>query len=206
MKNYKEFLKNLVKPLNSLFLQNEKSYYDFSKSYTHTRELPVTQPPTKRAYSATYKDESYAKDEFFNSIDKVDENVVKKGRDLISQYEKEAVDSIVYSSIFLNELTKDTRKKSFSFISSIYHVTTPKKAKLYRKTGYIKKPVRGFDTLEAAMAWAIKTKRSVIYKVMPKSNPLLLPDHHNKLGKAYWINEDVKNFKCVLSGDKFKEV
>ena len=43
----------------------------------------------------------------------------------------------------------------------LYHVTTEKKAKHYRDTGFICKPVRGFDTLMGAMAWAIKTGRAV---------------------------------------------
>ena len=79
----------------------------------------------------------------------------------------------------------------------LYHITTPKKAKKYHLSSCIKKPVRGFDTLLAAMAWAIRTGRSVIYKVEGEAH--LLPDHHNKYGKAYWINEDipVEKIKCV---------
>lgn len=34
----------------------------------------------------------------------------------------------------------------------LYHATTPKKARLYRQTGAILAPVRGFTTLQAAMA------------------------------------------------------
>lgn len=45
----------------------------------------------------------------------------------------------------------------------LYHVTTNKKAKKYRESGCIHKPVRGFTTIVAAMAWAIKTGRKVIY-------------------------------------------
>ena len=37
----------------------------------------------------------------------------------------------------------------------LYHATTQKKAKLYRETGHICKPVRGFTTLQGAMAWAM---------------------------------------------------
>lgn len=66
----------------------------------------------------------------------------------------------------------------------LYHVTTPKKAKLYKQTGYIRSPVRGFNTLKAAMFWAIKTQRSVIYKIESKK-VFKLPDHHNKFGEAY---------------------
>ncbi len=87
---------------------------------------------------------------------------------------------------------------------TLYHVTTPKKARLYHTTKHIKKPVRGFDTLQGAMVWAIKTSRSVIYKV--EGDPAyLLPDHHNDCGKAWWINEDIPvcRIKCVR---KFAEV
>lgn len=80
----------------------------------------------------------------------------------------------------------------------LYHVSTPKKAKRYRDSGCIIKPVRGFDTLEGAMAWAIKTGRTVIYEV--EGEPAYkLPDHHNKFGQAWWIDEDVpiERIKCV---------
>ena len=80
----------------------------------------------------------------------------------------------------------------------LYHVSTPKKAKHYRDSGCIIKPVRGFDTLEGAMAWAIKTGRTVIYEV--EGDPAYkLPDHHNKFGQAWWIDEDIpiERIKCV---------
>jgi len=53
---------------------------------------------------------------------------------------------------------------------NLCHVTTPKKAKLYREYIYIQKPVRGFDTLQAAMARAIKTGRTVIHLVTGSQN------------------------------------
>ena len=34
---------------------------------------------------------------------------------------------------------------------TLYHATTPKKAKKYRETGCICKPVRGFTTMQGAM-------------------------------------------------------
>lgn len=83
---------------------------------------------------------------------------------------------------------------------TIYHVTTPKKAKRYRESGFIKKPVRGFDTLIAAMAWAIKTGRTVIYSA--DGDPAYkLPDHHNIFGAAWWIDRDIpiEKIKCVFS-------
>jgi len=80
---------------------------------------------------------------------------------------------------------------------TLYHVTTSKKAKQYRHTGYILKPVRGFDTLQAAMGWAIKTGRNVIYAVSGEP-AYKLPDHHNQYGCAWWIDENVpmERAKC----------
>ena len=80
----------------------------------------------------------------------------------------------------------------------LYHVTTEKKAKLYYGSKQINKPVRGFTTLTAAMAWAMRTGRKVIYEV--ESNKChKLPDHHNEFGEAWWIDEDVKEFKKAYS-------
>jgi len=80
----------------------------------------------------------------------------------------------------------------------LYHVTTPKKAKFYRESGFIQKPVRGFNTLKSAMMWALKVGRSVIYEI--QGEPVYkLPDHHNKFGEAFWIDENisVENIKCI---------
>jgi len=70
----------------------------------------------------------------------------------------------------------------------LYHATTPKKVQHYHASGRIIAPVRGFTTLQAAMAWACKTGRSVV-----------LPDHHNAFGEAWWIDHDVSAWKCVFS-------
>lgn len=82
----------------------------------------------------------------------------------------------------------------------LYHVTTEKKAKLYHESGCIKKPVSGFTTLQAAMAWAIKAQRTIIYEIAGEP-AYKLPDHHNKYGEAWWIDDDVKlsNIRCVFS-------
>ena len=82
----------------------------------------------------------------------------------------------------------------------LFHVTTPKKAKLYRATGYIRSPVRGFTTIEAAMAWALKVHRTVIYEIVA-NKPHKLPDHHNRVGEAWWNDEDVIDFRCVFSAE-----
>jgi len=82
----------------------------------------------------------------------------------------------------------------------LYHVTTEKKAKLYRQTGFIAKPVRGFTTIYGALAWAVKIGRKVIYEING-SPAYKLPDHHNQFGDAWWIDADVNNFNCVFSAD-----
>lgn len=90
----------------------------------------------------------------------------------------------------------------------LYHATTPKKAKMYRSSGKINKPVRGFTTLQAAMLWSLSIEgdRTVFLEINSKENISenkihKLPDHHNQFGEAWWIDEDVKtdNYKCVLS-------
>lgn len=82
----------------------------------------------------------------------------------------------------------------------LYHVTTEKKAKLYRQTGSIIPPVRGFNTLIGAMYWAIKVGRKVIYEVEAK-DPYKLPDHHNEYGSAWWTEKSIpiQDIKCVCS-------
>lgn len=80
----------------------------------------------------------------------------------------------------------------------LYHATTQKKAKWYRENGCIKAPVRGFTTLQAAMAWAMKVGRTVIYEI-ECNNPYKLPDHHNQFGEAWWNDGDVTVFRCVFS-------
>lgn len=80
----------------------------------------------------------------------------------------------------------------------LYHATTQAKAKLYRASGRIISPVRGFTTTQAAMAWAMKVGRTVIYEFEAPS-AYKLPDHHNMYGDAYWNDGDVTDFKCVFS-------
>jgi len=82
----------------------------------------------------------------------------------------------------------------------LYHATTEKKAKSYRQSGCIHSPVRGFTTLQAAMAWAIKVGRKVIYEIEAPS-PHKLPDHHNEYGEAWWNDGNITKFKCVFSAN-----
>ena len=90
----------------------------------------------------------------------------------------------------------------------LYHVTTAKKVKRYHQAGKIIGPVRGFDTLMGAMAWAMKTGRKVILEVRPFDPVQMMPDHHNKYGKAYWTNSVGMNWcKCEYSAEgSFKKV
>ena len=82
----------------------------------------------------------------------------------------------------------------------LYHVTTSKKARRYRESGRITPPVRGFNTPMAAMAWAMKTGRTVIYEITTNDSVTYkLPDHHNRFGSAWWCDEDVLDFKCYYS-------
>ncbi len=87
-------------------------------------------------------------------------------------------------------------------MKTLYHVTTPKKARKYRQAGRIKKPVRGFTTLQAAMAWAMKVGRTVIYEVEGDGDTCYkLPNHHNRFGEAWYFDRDVLSFKCVFSAE-----
>lgn len=80
----------------------------------------------------------------------------------------------------------------------LYHATTPKKAKLYRQTGYIASPVRGFTTDKAAMLWAMKVGRTVIIE-FEADKPHKLPDHHNQFGDAWWNDGNINEWKCIAS-------
>lgn len=80
----------------------------------------------------------------------------------------------------------------------LYHATTQKKAKQYRVSGEIHAPVRGFTTMQAAMAWSMKVGRVVIIE-FDADNPHKLPDHHNQFGEAWWNDGNVKEWHCVFS-------
>jgi len=82
----------------------------------------------------------------------------------------------------------------------LYHAASEKKARLYRESGHIKAPVRGFTTLQAAMAWSMKVGRKVIVE-FEADKPHKLPDHHNPFGEAWWNDGDVGQWKCVFSAE-----
>ena len=106
---------------------------------------------------------------------------------------------------FVEDFVKNMELESVSVPPiKLYHVTTGKKAKLYRQTGRIVGQVRGFDTLMGAMSWAIKVGRKVIFEISNmKTIPQMLPDHHNKFGNAWWTEEvSVDQIKCVYSGEE----
>lgn len=83
----------------------------------------------------------------------------------------------------------------------LYHATTPKKARLYRESGRIIAPVRGFTTIEGAMAWGMKVGRSVVLK-FEATKPHKLPDHHNEFGEAWWNDGDITDWTCRFSAEK----
>ena len=85
---------------------------------------------------------------------------------------------------------------------ALFHVTTGRKVKAYRMTGRINAPVRGFDTLQGAMAWAMKVGRKVIMRVECVTPAQMLPDHHNEWGKAWWTGDvPVDRMKCAYSAE-----
>lgn len=88
--------------------------------------------------------------------------------------------------------------------SKLYHCTTPKKVKLYNDTGHICMPVRGFDCIEGALAWCVKTGRTVILEIdgWEQEDIHKLPDHHNAFGNAWWVDMNVSSKKCVFSAEK----
>lgn len=102
----------------------------------------------------------------------------------------------------LDKLIEDSENASYApRRMTLYHATTPAKAKKYREQGRIHGPVRGFTTLQAAMAWAMKVGRTVIYEIECE-DAHKLPDHHNRFGDAWWNDGDVSEFKCVFSAER----
>lgn len=82
----------------------------------------------------------------------------------------------------------------------LFHAASPTQARTYRDTGHIARPVRGFTTLQGAMAWAMKVGRTVVYEVTADPDAFhKLPDHHNEFGQAWWIDQDVRDFHCAFS-------
>lgn len=84
----------------------------------------------------------------------------------------------------------------------LYHITTDRKARLYKESGRIIKPVRGFTTIQAAMAWGLKVQGRTVILEFLADKPHKLPDHHNSYGEAWWNDNDITEYKCVFSAVK----
>ncbi len=139
--------------------------------------------------------------ETLSLFDVGDELVVTGGRvgGCKSSYRFEGY-SCSFNTVMFEMVRKDEPAPAPDRPTKLYHSTTPKKAARYRESGFIKSPVRGFTTLEAAMLWSMKVGRSVVYEVeAPADVTHKLPDHHNEFGEAWWIDRDVAEYKCVVS-------
>lgn len=78
---------------------------------------------------------------------------------------------------------------------TLYHCTTPAKLARYVATGGILPPVRGWSFETSARAWAKRTCRSVILRiVVPMAHPL--PDHQPP-GHAFWHDGIVRTWESV---------
>lgn len=56
--------------------------------------------------------------------------------------------------------------------------------------------------MPAALAWGMKTGRSVVLKIpvaVVADRLHKLPDHHNKYGEAWWLENDAKDWDCEWS-------
>lgn len=90
-------------------------------------------------------------------------------------------------------------------ILKLYHCTTPAKIQKYYNTGKIIKPVRGFVNPLAAFLWASSHGRNIILEVSGEAfNAHRLPDHHNVAGEAWYFNQDITEWECVLSSSPSK--
>jgi hypothetical protein len=71
----------------------------------------------------------------------------------------------------------------------LYHVTNPKKYEKYKRTGFIKFPVRAWINIQQAERMSVSTGRSIILRL--KSNPsfIKLEGH---FGEAVISNQNYK--------------
>ena len=82
--------------------------------------------------------------------------------------------------------------------TTLYHATTPRKLARYGATRAILPPVRGFDTLEAAVAWGAEHGPRTVVLELPVKFPVhALPDHHRMEGAAWWTPADVKEWSLA---------
>lgn len=131
------------------------------------------------------------------------ENEADRSSDIINLLILNGIANIVRDENIAPTVQMPICNNRFNAPKKLYHVTTPKKAKLYHESSCIYKPVRGFTTFQAALAWAVKTGRTVIYEVNGNVS-FKLPDHHNKFGEAWYFDENIyiENVKCVFSAEK----
>ena len=67
----------------------------------------------------------------------------------------------------------------------VYHVTTLKKLNKYLKTGYIKPPVRAWDSIEQAERMSKSTGRKIILRLKFPDNADKCEGHFNKARILY---------------------
>lgn len=80
----------------------------------------------------------------------------------------------------------------------LYHCTTQKKINRYIASGRILNPVRGFNTIEAAIEWNKHTGRNIILSFMTDNKHTYpLPDHKQNSGRAYWTDKDILLDSCI---------
>lgn len=62
----------------------------------------------------------------------------------------------------------------------VYHVTSLKKLDKYRKSGYIKAPVRAWETIQQAQRMSVSTGRQIILRLKFPNNAPKLEGHFNQ--------------------------
>lgn len=71
-----------------------------------------------------------------------------------------------------------------------FHVTTPSLLNRYEISGKINAPVRFWNSIQDAVAWAAKTGRGLILEInVPNAIPL---PNHKPVGHAFIHHQDVK--------------
>lgn len=68
---------------------------------------------------------------------------------------------------------------------TVYHVTTLKKLNKYLKTGYIKPPVRAWDSIEQAERMSKSTGRKIILRLKFPDNADKCEGHFNQARILY---------------------
>ena len=74
----------------------------------------------------------------------------------------------------------------------VYHVTTLKKLNKYLKTGYIKPPVRAWESIEQAERMSKQTGRKIILRLKFPDNAQKLEGHYNQ-ARVIFVPYALKN-------------